>query len=317
MPIQVTCPSCLKRFQVSEKFAGKSGPCPNCKKPIRIPEKNEEVVIHVPDDGAPKDRTGKSVLKPLQRTETNVTRRGMLITAAAVLVAIGLALVIRFTTATGSEPAVWARVLAIVLLAPPLVWAGYSFVRDAELAPYVASQLWIRVAILSGIFAALWVLYAFLPSYLLDLESAAQMSFLWFGIVFCLMLGVGAFASVATFELEFAGGLAHVGLYLIITLLLGVLAGVTFAGKPIEDRRGQPTVWLPPDRDHARLRSSPVAAVARLRSAPVAEVARLRSAPVAEVARLRSAPVAEVARLWSPSSAGTSCRLPCEPADVA
>ena len=41
MPIQVTCPSCLKRFQVSDKFAGKSGPCPNCKKSLRVPDKSE------------------------------------------------------------------------------------------------------------------------------------------------------------------------------------------------------------------------------------------------------------------------------------
>ncbi len=238
MPIQVTCPSCLKRFQVSDKFAGKSGPCPNCKKTIRIPEKAEEVVIHAPEDGAPKDRSGRSVLKPLERTETEVTRRGMLITAGAVLSAIGLAIGLRLTATDGSEPQVWARVAGALLLAPPLVWAGYAFVRDSELAPYVGSELRNRVLLLSVMFAALWLLYAFLPSYLLDLESASEMSFIWFGIVFCLMLGVGAFASVATFELEFANGLAHAGLYLIATLLLGLLSGITFAGgEPSEDPR--------------------------------------------------------------------------------
>ncbi len=240
MPIQVTCPSCLKRFQVSDKFAGKSGPCPNCKKPIKIPEKNEEVVIHAPEDDAPKDRTGKSVLKPLERTETQITKRGMLIVAGAILTAISLAIGLRLTAAEGSEPQIWARIIGAILLAPPLVWAGYTFVRDSELAPYVTTELRNRVLILSAVFAALWMLYAFLPSYLLDLESASEMSFLWFGIVFCIMLAAGAFASVATFELEFTGGLAHAGLYLIVTLILGVIAGITFAGKPIEDRRGRP-----------------------------------------------------------------------------
>ena len=240
MPIQVTCPSCLKRFQVSEKFAGKSGPCPNCKKTIKIPEKAEEVVIHAPEDDAPKDRTGKSVLKPLEREETDVTRRGMMIAVGAVLGAIVLALAVRFTAAEGSEPPLWARVLGALLLAPPLVWAGYTFVRDSELAPYRGDELRNRVLILSGIFAALWLLYAFLPSYLLDLNSASEMSFLWFGIVFCIMLAIGAFASAATFELEFASGLTHAGLYLIAALLLGLLSGITFAGKPIEDRRGRP-----------------------------------------------------------------------------
>ncbi len=240
MPIQVTCPSCLKRFQVSDKFAGKSGPCPNCKKTIRVPEKTEEVVIHAPEDDAPKDRTGRSVLKPLEREETDVTRRGMLITAGAILGAIAVAVGLRLTAAEGSEPQIWARIVGAILVAPPLVWAGYTFVRDSELAPYVGSELRNRVLILSVIFVALWLLYAFLPSYLLDLNSAAEMSFIWFGIVFCIMLAAGAFASMATFELEFTSGLAHVGLYLIATLLLGLLSGIGFAGKPIEDRRRRP-----------------------------------------------------------------------------
>ena len=84
MPIQVTCPKCFKRFQVSEKFAGKTGPCPNCKSQIKVPEASEEVVIHAPEDDAPKDRSGQSVLKPLKREETDVTRRGVFLTVASV-----------------------------------------------------------------------------------------------------------------------------------------------------------------------------------------------------------------------------------------
>ncbi len=42
MPIQVTCPGCLKRFTVADKHAGKQGPCPACKKPITIPKLEEE-----------------------------------------------------------------------------------------------------------------------------------------------------------------------------------------------------------------------------------------------------------------------------------
>ena len=49
MPINVTCPGCLKRFSVADKFAGKKGPCPKCKKIITIPKKEDEVVIHAPE----------------------------------------------------------------------------------------------------------------------------------------------------------------------------------------------------------------------------------------------------------------------------
>lgn len=225
MPIQVTCPKCFKRFQVSDKFAGKTGPCPNCKHQIRVPDKSEEVVIHAPDDGAPKDKTGTSVLKPLKRTETDVTRKGLLITAGAVLAAIGIALAFRFT---GGAP-LWAAVAGAILLGPPLAWAGYTFVRDSELEPYMGTDLRNRVLILSAILAALWLVYAFVPSYINDLDSPNEMSFLWFGIIFCVMVGTGAVASMASFELEFPSGLAHAGLYFIVTTVLALLSGIALA----------------------------------------------------------------------------------------
>lgn len=230
MPIQVTCPKCLKRFQVSEKFAGKTGPCPSCKNQIKVPDKSEEVVIHAPDDGAPKDRTGVSVLKPIKRTETDVTKKGLLITAGAILAAIGVAIGLRLT---GGLP-VAMQIIGAIAMAPPLVWAGYTFVRDSELAPYVGAELRNRVLICSAIFAALWLIYAFVPAYVLDLDSAPEMSFLTFGIILVVMLVIGAFASVGTFELEFSSGLAHAGLYLIATMLLALLSGATLAsGTPV------------------------------------------------------------------------------------
>lgn len=228
MPIQVTCPNCLKRFQVSDKFAGKMGPCPNCKQKIKVPEKSEEVIIHAPEDDAPKDRTGQSVLKPIKRTETDFTRKGLLLTLGAILAAVGFAVAMRLSSGEAGVP-VWARIAGALLLAPPLVWAGYTFARDSELAPYVGRELRNRVLICSVIFAALWLLYAFIPSYLLELDAASEMSFVWFGIIFCVMLAIGAFVSVGAFELEFANGLAHAGLYLIATLLLAVLAGIPLA----------------------------------------------------------------------------------------
>src|SRR5690242_13692422 len=59
--IAVVCPSCHARFQVSEKFAGKEGPCPKCKQKITVPALGEEVKIHGPEEyeGA-KDAKGHS-----------------------------------------------------------------------------------------------------------------------------------------------------------------------------------------------------------------------------------------------------------------
>lgn len=229
MPIQVTCPKCFKRFQVSDKFAGKSGPCPSCKHQIKVPEKGEEVVIHAPEDDAPKDRSGQSVLKPIRRRETDVTRRGLIITFVSVLGVFGLATVARFQFVEAGVP-LWLQFLGLVALAPPLVWAGYQFVYDSELEPYRGTELLTRVLVLSAIYAALWAVYALAPVYVLELDRAAEMSYTAAGITFCLMLAAGATAAVATFEVEFVGGLTHAGLYLISVVLLALVSGVTLAG---------------------------------------------------------------------------------------
>ena len=226
MPIQVTCPNCLKRFQVSDKFAGKTGPCPSCKKQIKVPDASEEVIIHAPDDGAPKDSQGVSVLKPLKRTETDVTRKGILITSGAILLALAGAVGLRMS---GDTIPVYIQALGAFFLAPPLIWAGYSFVRDSELEPYVGSELRNRVLMLSGIFAALWLLYAFVPNYVLDLDSPSEMNFLAFGLILAIMIGLGALASAATFELEFVNGLTHAGLYFIVAVMLALISGLKLA----------------------------------------------------------------------------------------
>ncbi len=74
MAILVVCPSCRARFQVSEKFAGKQGPCPKCKGVINIPALDEQVKIHEPEQFAEggKDAKGRAVLKPVARVETKV-----------------------------------------------------------------------------------------------------------------------------------------------------------------------------------------------------------------------------------------------------
>jgi len=226
MPIQVTCPNCLKRFQVSDKFAGKTGPCPNCKKELRVPDASEEVVIHAPDDGAPKDRQGVSVLKPLKRTETDVTRKGMFITFGAILFAVAAAFGLRM----GVEPIPpYIIALGALFLAPPLVWSGYSFVRDSELEPHVGPDLRNRVLLLSVILAALWLVYVFVPSYVMEYDSPAEMSYLWFGIIFAVMVGLGSLASAATFDLEPVNGLTLAGLYFIVAVVLALVSGLTLA----------------------------------------------------------------------------------------
>lgn len=233
MPIQVTCRHCLKRFQVSDKFAGKTGPCPNCKKPIEIPKADEQVVIHAPTDDAPKDSTGASVLKPIARKETDVTRRGLFISIGSVVAVFGCAIVFRFIGENGVAP-FWAQLVGLTLLAPPLVWCGYTFLYDQEREPYVGPELRNRVLICSAIFAVLWCIYAFVPGYVFELKEPAEMTWAVFGITLCVMIALGALASAGTFELEYFSGFIHAGLYFVAIVLLALVSGVTLAGIPSE-----------------------------------------------------------------------------------
>ena len=127
MPIQVTCTGCHARFKVSDKFAGKEGPCPKCKTKLKIPTKEEEVVIHAPDEfeGA-KDSTGKSVLKPIERTETKFSLPLAIISGAACLIIPILAFVFGKTYADAGGPPAFLLGLGALLLAFPLAWAGYA-----------------------------------------------------------------------------------------------------------------------------------------------------------------------------------------------
>src|SRR5437763_17163113 len=96
MAIDVTCPSCHTRFQVSEKFAGKSGPCPKCKTTIKIPEKKDEVVIHAPEVSGPKDSKGQAVLKPISRVEVRLRSTQIATIVGSVVLVLIVALVLRF-----------------------------------------------------------------------------------------------------------------------------------------------------------------------------------------------------------------------------
>ncbi|WP_198953795.1 hypothetical protein [Rhodopirellula sp. MGV] len=228
MPIQVTCRHCLKRFQVSDKFAGKTGPCPNCKKPIEIPALDEQVVIHAPQDDSPKDSKGESVLKPITRKETDVTRTGLLITIGSIVAVFGLAVVFRFTHPDGVPLA--AKLVALFIAAPPLIWAGYSFLYDQEREPYVGPELRNRVLVCSAIFPLIWCVYAFVPTYVFELDQINEMSWAVFGVTLCVMIALGGLASAATFELEYFNGVVHAGMYFVSIVLLAFVSGVTLAG---------------------------------------------------------------------------------------
>ncbi len=220
MPIDVTCPNCHKRFKVSDKFAGKEGPCPSCKGKIKIPELTEQVVVHAPEVHGPKGKSGQPVLKPITRTETRFSPIMAGVVGVCVLVALGGAVALRSYKGDVS----W-QVLAVgaALLGPALAWGGYSFLRNDELEPYRGRSLLLRALICGVAYALLWGAYALVRKYLFD--DSIELFHLAF--VVPPFVVVGGLAAFSTLDLDFGNAAIHYGMYVLVTVALCWIAGVS------------------------------------------------------------------------------------------
>jgi hypothetical protein len=225
MAIDVTCPGCQKTFKVSDQFAGKKGPCPQCKTVITIPEKKPgvEVVIHAPETSGPKGASGQPVLKPIRRVETKISNLQIGIIVGISVVALIGAAILRGMFGESIRNYWFIVAFGAILMAPPLVFGGYTFLRDQELEPYRGTSILIRTAILSFVYALLWGLYGWMP-YFIGLEPT-DIQPIHLAFIVPVMVGIGAFAAFASLDLDFGSGAMHYGLYLLVTVVLCFIAG--------------------------------------------------------------------------------------------
>jgi hypothetical protein len=236
MAINVLCPGCKARFTVSEKFAGKKGPCPKCKTQITIPEAAPEIKVHAPEAFGPKTAEGKGVLQPIFREEKEFSPVVAAGIGGAVVVVFLLALIMRFNYPKEADkidfPILFLAIGA-VLLAPPLAWGGYTFLRDQELEPYRGQALWMRVGACAAIYAAIWGLLWGLVTYL-GLDDLTKE--IWFiAAAFMPMLLLGAGGAFVTLDLPYLSGIFHYGLYLLVTVLLRLVIGLAPLIGPFKD----------------------------------------------------------------------------------
>lgn len=234
MPIDVTCPGCKTRFQVSEKFAGKQGPCPKCKTVIKIPEPKDQVIIHSPELEGPKDSTGQLVLKPIARKETRLSAVQLVAIFGGVVVVLIVALFLRINYAKTPDHEFPLGILigGAILLAPLLSFAGYTFLRDSELEPYRGTELILRLIPVSLIYPALWGAFWFVFWYLGF--QYQPLGLVHYGITIPLAVLIGAFAAHLSLDLEPAQAAFHCAMYLGATVLLRAIVGLPAAWVVIE-----------------------------------------------------------------------------------
>ncbi len=222
MAIDVTCAGCKTRFQVSDKFAGKKGPCPKCKAIIEVPSKKDEVVIHAPEQSGPKDSTGKAVLEPIFREETNLSMPLIIGIVASVVVVLLMALVMRWQPPATKQ---FMAMVGSVLLAPPLAFAGYTFLRDQEAAPHRGMELLLRLIAPSVVYPLLWGLYWFVFAYFGFDKSAPELLALMPAVAGMVLLGT--ITAQASLELDFGPAAMHYCLYLAATVILRLIMGMS------------------------------------------------------------------------------------------
>ncbi len=240
MPIPVTCPGCLQRFTVSDKFAGKQGSCPKCKHAITVPDKSQEVVIHAPETSGPKDSAGRPVLKPLRRVEFNPSTLQIAVASAVAVLCLVGAIVLRVTA---QSPPTWILFLAASALAYPLASMGYTFFKDDELGGYVGKERWVRLGICAAVFAATWGIYTGLAYYFGN-RTLADVEPIQMAIFLALMFGLGVAVSMGACELEAGQSFLHYTIYFVVTLVLASIAGVELA-QPLSSQKGIDRFGLP------------------------------------------------------------------------
>lgn len=219
MPISVVCPGCQARFTVSEKFAGKKGPCPKCKALITVPDRPaEEVKIHVPEEFASggKDSTGRPVLKPIARKDAKLSATTIAAIASAAIVTLVIAFFLR-----GISNKVPVIAVGLLIVSPPLAVAGYTFLRDDELEPYRARALFVRATLCGLGYAALWGAYWPLTAY--GVISGEPWQWLFVAPAFG---AAGAGLAYACLDLDFGSAAMHYCFYLAVTLLLRFAIGL-------------------------------------------------------------------------------------------
>ena len=226
MSILVICPGCKKQFQVSEQFAGKSGPCPQCKTVIKIPTKEEQVVVHTPEQFGSGGRgaSGKLALKPIARLDTRLRGRTLALIAAAAVLVVAVAWIGGQKGLFVNHPAV--AVLGLLLISPALAIGGYQVLNSSEeLERYRGKKLYLRAGICALAYVVLWGLFLFVLGYVSEPIRDGEI-WVWFFVAPPFFV-VGSLVALATLDFDFGTGFLHYTFYVLVIMLLRWAAGMS------------------------------------------------------------------------------------------
>lgn len=235
MAIQVICPGCMSRFEVSDRFAGKKGPCPKCSNLIEIPK--EKLVIHAPDEIIVEGRRVKNpdFIRPIEREAFVFTTKQVWINVVGVVVILIFAWLFSFL---GSGPMKWmAGTSGIFVVAFVLAKNGYILVRDPDdLEIFLGGELHRKSFLVATGYTLSWIIFEALLLYL-------NPGFFFFAYLLPIAL-LASFVPLVVFDTDYGDSFM---LYFIFVLCVLVIRGIMFAPdgwiwKPIPLRVRQSTI---------------------------------------------------------------------------
>ena len=219
MSIAVICSACKASFQVSDKFAGKKGPCPKCKAVITVPAiAADEVKVHVPEEYAAggKDVKGRSLTKPIPRPVSRFQPKMAAAIGGGTLAVLAAAWFGRGLLVDSSL----LRAAGLLLISPTLAVAGYMFLRsDEDLEPHRGRWLWLRALICGVLYALYWGILALVP------PDFVQDYWSWLYVAPPFLIA-GAVTAISCLDLDFGSGFFHYAFYLAATIGLRFVIGM-------------------------------------------------------------------------------------------
>jgi hypothetical protein len=215
----------MKRFQVSDKYAGMKGPCPSCKTIINIPKSS--VKIHGADEI---DSSGKNVaganasnpqsLKPIHRLDVGFDFK---VAQKYLLMALGV-FVLAFFVGIVIPRGLVLNIIGVVgvcAIAFPISLFGYQLLRDREeLFMLTGADLYKTTGKCAAVYAAIWIVFEVFVWYM-----RADYIFVW--VYFAAFAMFAILLCHAILDINFSNSVLHFLIFFFIVLLL---RGITQIG---------------------------------------------------------------------------------------
>lgn len=223
MAIDVICPGCHKRFQVSDQFAGQKGPCPGCKTIIQIPKLEDVVVVHereTTSSGAP------AKLNSIRRQHTTAGKSELLCASGALLAGLLSTILVRFLSEPEPDPGFFTTLLIGSLLGSSTSLLGNIVLRGQDNGSNYGRKTIVRACLVGVIYTVIWRLLVLLSDGLLVEDGSVILPAV---IILAIALtAISTFLPMFVFDFEYQQGLVHVALFIsslaIYSLVLGDIA---------------------------------------------------------------------------------------------